>query len=117
MTRDATVRIVRISQAPFHPSVIREWSVTPPKDHDPSAITGVIMVREGVYTVQHSVCCEPDNTRQPWIARAEERPNEFLATAVQAFGEQAKQGDCTMANVHFYLLNKLGGRSLQTCRF
>jgi hypothetical protein len=62
------------------------------------------MVREGVYTVQNSVCCEPDNTRQPWMARTEERPNEFLDTAVQAFGEQAKQGDCTMANVNFFLL-------------
>jgi hypothetical protein len=51
------------------------------------------MVREGVYTVQNSVCCEPDNTREPWMARAEETSNEFLGTAVEAFGEQAKQGD------------------------
>ena len=102
--------LFQLSEVPFAPPVIREYLVTPPKEYDPCSINRLIMVREGLYTIGnegYGTVGDTRESRRTGIEKGETLsrtgPDEFQETAEEVFGEEAKKGDCTMANVHFYL--------------
>ena len=44
--------LFQISRQPFHPKVVREFTVGPPEEKDPFAISRLYIMEEGIYTVR-----------------------------------------------------------------
>ena len=101
--------LFQISRQPFHPKVVREFTVGLPEEKDPFAISRLYIMEEGIYTVRTESYGETGDTRVSRKARAAkgETPSKsgvdmWLPSAKEAFGENAEKGDWTMGTVDFY---------------